>query len=233
VKALVLHKRAYSETDLIIQFFTEHGQILSGFGAGAQRSQKRFPHRFHPAAIYELEWGASHSTQKLSRIKSCDLIEGPHLDANKFEALNRWMIILEWLRLDEAGGHSFDELVLTLKSLGLDELRKYHEFFLNQIMSHGLLPELEKCVVCGGPDADHFSLSEGGLSHIGCSHAIRISTPTLEYLRTYFAEKEAIEEPSLGCLQELDLLSLPYLEQQLDRPLKSRRVLEEIRFKEA
>jgi len=228
MKALVLKKTPYGESDLIIQFFCEDGQVRSGFAAGARKSKKRFSHHFHIAGIYEVEWASS--SNKLSRIHRCELLECLFFISDKLETLNRWMMVIEWISVDEMEGFQFEEVLTLMRSLESEEgLTHYHQFFVKQIMRHGLRPQLNECVVCHKPvERTVFSLQEGGLSHKECAPGESLSEPSLSFLKACFEEKGKGQKLSRHSLEELDQITLPYLELQLERSLKSRRVFEKL-----
>ena len=179
-----MRKTSYGESDLIIQFLSDRGCVVSGFAAGAQRSKKRFSHQFHIAGIYKIEWTESASTQKLSRIRTCELVQFiPGLSEN-FEAMNRWMTVLEWISMDPMGNFNFDEIEGLMKSLSQEEGHgHYYRFFIQQIERHGLVPELGLCVVCQKGLGEHmrFSLHEGGLAHSTCSSGPSLGGEALKH----------------------------------------------------
>src|SRR4051812_41931824 len=106
VKAFVLRKTSFGESDLIVQFLLETGKVISGFAGGGRRSKKRFSHQFDITGVYEVEWHRAIEEKKLTRLHRCDLLNHDSELSQNLEALCRWAIVLEWISLDAE--HEFD-----------------------------------------------------------------------------------------------------------------------------
>lgn len=233
MKALVLKKIPFGESDLIVHFLLENNEILSGFAAGGRRSVKRFSHQFHIAGLYDVEWSQVPSKQKLTRLSRCELLEvAPVLVSNavSLEVLSRWATVIEWVFTVEGEQVSFEEVLALQRSLGSREgVGEYHSFFFRQMQSHGVGPELDHCVGCRRPvhESVVFSLSEGGVGHSACVSGIPLSPETLNYLRQS-GSRTSGSGLSIHVLTQLDQITLPYLARQMGQTLKSHSFFERL-----
>lgn len=233
----MLNKRPFGEADLIVDSLLENGRIESAFAVSARRSKKRFPHRFHIAAIYELEWVKSTYEGQMRRLQRFDLLEYFPSLVGDLELLSRWMNVLEWVWKHEKEQHDFQRITQLLRSLSEDrDVQNYHQYFLSEVRAHGFSPELESCVVCGRAVSmpAHFSFSEGGVTHPPCEVGVELTEGLLEFLRLSL-QQNSMSEVRLSSeeLGRLDEISLAFLEYQLGCQLKSRSFLQELRAMEA
>ncbi len=223
MKALVVRKLPYGESDLILHFITEEGKLISGFAAGARNSKRRFPHQFHLAGLYDVEWTHRQQENKLSRIHRAELLE-VHLGlTSNGGALERWARVLEWIQLHENEIFSFEDLFRLLKSLAQNDsggCSAFQNFFLQEMKIHGWNPELENCVICGKAveENPHFSIQDGGVVHATHSHGKPIREISLKILRVGGAR----ERTPIECLDEIDHLLMTYLEWHMGTTFKSR-----------
>jgi len=239
MKALVLKKIPFGETDWVVHFLLENGRILSGFAPGGRRSKKRFPHQFPFTAIFDLEWSRTPSKEKLSRIQRCELLEFYPELASDLVNLGRWATILEWVLRDEGGEFEFHDVYSVMRTLEQSSSgpMAYHFFFLEQMKRHGVPPQMEDCLVCGERLAQEepgiFSIVDGGVAHQSCSDGILLRSSTLDFMRRCLNDRETASEEEFflekETYDELDSVSLPYLEYQLGLPLKSRRFYEQVK----
>ncbi len=230
MKALVLKKIAYGEKDLIVHFLLESGEQKAGFAAGARISKKRFPHQFDITGIYDLELGAQSGLQKLSSIHRCELIEYSSHLSEDFEIHCRWAIILEWLYWNAESTQSFESvsrLRTDLMKRGLQQT--YYSYFLEQIEEHGFKPHLDSCFVCQKQLSEkiYFQIQEGTFSHDFCARGKNVSFETYSFIAKFFEKKDIKLTEKIAL--ELDVLLIPFLEAQLERPFKSYKVFDELK----
>lgn len=237
MRALVLRKTSFSESDLIVEFFLENGMRQSGFAPGARRSKKRFPHQFYPAAIYEVEWSKPAVNGQLTRLKSCEVLESYPRFSNDLHSVARWATVQEWM-LEEQHEVLFEDLCQLLRSL-LEERHplSYHLFFLKQIAEHGISPRFENCVVCRKQVEEEFMqfhLGEAGVAHSKCFQGRKMSQKVLGFLKSCFelsdfnsAQRFAYEF-SESDWQDLHEITLPFLQYQMGRHLKSHQFLQSL-----
>jgi len=215
MRAFVLRRKTYAESDLVLDFLTEEGRVVSGFARYALKSKRRFPHQFHWTAIYDLELGVG--SQALPEVKRCDLLD--YEPAFGFEEFVRWSIVLEFMSRDRESQFNFLEIENLFrafsKKLGTD---LFHRFFIQQMDQHGLRPQLEDCLVCRravGQDNIHFSITEGGVVHQSCKNSLPLSIQGLNFLKGI----PTILSPA--DIRLLDQVTIPFLTSQLGLELKS------------
>ncbi|MBN8555717.1 MAG: DNA repair protein RecO [Deltaproteobacteria bacterium] len=228
----MLKKLPFGESDLIVHFLLEDCRRVSGFAPGARRSKKRFPHQFHFAGIYEIESHREFQDAKLTRLSRCDLVHFEAVLSENIENLSRWMMVLEWIHSDESVHFSFEEIHQVMKSLisATSEPAFFHHFFLQQAKRHGLFPKLDACVICNQAftSSFQFSFSEGGALHSACGRGVPLNLDTISFMQKSLAAEifSDFAESALSCADQLDAITLPFLEQQLGRSLKTRRFFE-------
>lgn len=235
MKAIVLKKRAYGDFDLIIDFFLESNERLSCFASGARKSKKRFPHQFHPMAIYDLDLGPQRDSGHLQRLISAELLEFFGGYDLQIESFSRWSIIQEFCLLESCDGVSFEKVCFILRNLPLNpRLDEYLEFFNEQMISHGLQPQIEHCVFCGEGFVSNqkplsFIFHEGGLAHRSCAHGFPIHPASFEYLKNRFhGAGSSLLVPSPSTFLEMEELLIRYLEIHLEKNLKSHLFLQQL-----
>ncbi len=227
MRAFVLKKVAFAESDWIVQFLLENGEKRSGFAAGGRASRRRFPHQFHPAGIYEIEWAQpSASSDKLVRLHRCELKTYSSELCEPLHLLTLWVMLLEWVSVDDTSTPAiFSEL---LQFYEQPRLERAIQFFIGQIRSHGLSPQLNECLVCSQPVTQHprFSAQHGGLTHKTCDgDALVLTSSAWNALRNFSEGEEVLLDATL---QLSDLLAFArYLQTQLGRELKSTRFMNE------
>jgi len=217
MRALIIRRWPYGESDLVLRLLTERNELVSAFAAGARKSRKRFPHQFDQSGVYEVNWQKEQSQRQLVRIDSAELIEFAAQLSSSLESWSRWLIVLEWTSHQEEGA-DFERLLQLRSALRTDEgSLRFHEFFLEEMLNHGLSPETEICVECGqglkAPSPLRFDLQKGGATHLNCSSGIELSVGTRDFL--------ARRLESSPQLSELDQITVPFLTQQLGRELKA------------
>jgi len=230
MKALVIRKKAFSESDLIVDFLLEDGQISSGFAMAARKSRRRFPHQFYFGALYELSWAPASLEHQLKRIQSCEVIESHPQYIENIDLFSRWSTVLEWIYTNKLEPHSFEQIYQLLSSLPSQKgLLNYYLYFIEEVKRHGLSPRLDRCIVCHKEVAEiYFSLSDGGISHGKCKQGIELSSKIFNFLKIAFSDQPN-DLSGFSLLTEdsktLDQVVLPFLEWQLGQTLKSRQFL--------
>jgi len=215
MRAFVLRKKAYGDSDWIVDFLLASGQVTTGFARSARNSKKRFPHQFYALALYDLEFGKSRS--ELPEIKTCESIGGgPEMS---LESLARWSVLCEFFLKDRESGFRFESIekifYLLAKGEGLSE---YFQFFLEQLHLHGLHPELQVCMRCHQLASDenlNFSILDGGIVHSRCRVDVPLTTKALKFLRG----EDSTCSPSE--VRVLDHILVPFLSAQMGWELKS------------
>lgn len=173
VRALVLRRVPYGESDLVVHFATPDLGRIGCFARGARRSRKRFPSGFPTFAILEIRFGAARRGEGLRPLHegvvvrpnlgvSADLVRfaagsllleigrdmlpEDHPEPAAFEAIEGYL-----RALDEA---AFDPADLVAAEMRL-------------LAPLGLVPQLGRCVVCDRPAppgrAAFFDARRGGV----------------------------------------------------------------------
>lgn len=232
MKAIVLRKTIFGESDFVLQFLLETGESRSFFAAGARRSNKRFPHRFDMSGIYDIDWRDSLGAERLMPLTRADLIDHAIELTGNIERWTRWLLIMEWLSYQETHGIGFQELVQLRSDLTFSSVAglSFHRFVLDQIRAHGLTPDWDECVVCH--EVIHgrreFVMSLTGVSHRGCHHGLPLSEDSMAFLKSNMADLESVEKKEI-IIDELDQITFPYLSMQLGRALKAQSFFEQLK----
>lgn len=230
MRALILRKQPYGESDLIIQFFLETGRVGSAFAAGARKSRKRFSHQFHPAGIYRVSAARDFEGTGLQRLHTCELESFYPALVENLELFTRWSMVVEWILADEGQGFDFLEVEMLMKEMAAHSSPwAFHRFFMLQMQVHGLLPRLDQCIVCENPLQNEavFSMSEGGVGHPHCLRGFQVSVATLNLLRGLSDTKLQAQKFEAHAL-ELDQIMVPFLSYHLGRALKAHRFFDQI-----
>ncbi len=219
MRALVLKRIPYGESDLIVHFIVAPGQRLSGFAAGAKRSKQRFAHRFTYEGLYEVE---GLQTDKLARIHRCDLVDF-HRGGLSLEGLTLWAQVSEWILMHDNEDFEFSKLEGFWRLLGdsAQAQDRFFRFFIEEWQKHGIQPILDRCAVCSRPLTDvselRFSFQHHGIVHIGCAPGLAISTDIIQFLRGDYERLLPIE-----MADKLSQIVVPFIESQMGRAFKSR-----------
>ena len=238
MKALVIRKRDFGESDLIVEFLCETGALHSGFAASAKRSRRRFPHQFFLPAIYNVEWTRSAQGGQLKRIASCELDQAFPKIADHIEDYARWASLLEWMARshDELGQslNYFEALCGVLHSSESNQFHTaYHRFLIEEMRRHGVNPDLKDCGSCHKAihAESNFSVLEAKVFHTDCRPGWRLTLKARDFFCHVLSDESRIEDPpflSTEDLQCLDATTLAFLTTQLGLELKSQNFLRQI-----
>lgn len=227
MKAIVLRRTVFGESDLVLRCLLESGEVRAFFAAGARKSLKRFPHRFDYAGIYEIDWRDSHGAERMQVLHRADLVEHSPEMAADLERWTRWLVLLEWLSYHEDGALDFQAIMQVRTHLIEDVVaaQEFHRFFLEQMRLHGLMPDWDQCVVCHSQidGTRHFVMNLSGVAHPRCHPGVALSQGSLRFLKS--SDVAHISEIDA---RQLDAITFPYLSQQLGRHLKSQSVFAQL-----
>lgn len=152
-KAIVLQKRNFSESDLIVTLFLLHGGKRTGIAKGARRSRKRFAAALETGAVIELSYKES-TQRELLFLQEASLLN-PCLPAWR----NSWMTIAiasyclelaaKFLPENQESGDKFRLLELFLVDLKEEgALEALFAFEFDWLRLCGWEPDLERCHFC-------------------------------------------------------------------------------------
>ena len=237
-EAIVLRSFPLGEGDLLVSFFSRTHGPLRGVAARARKPKSRFGSALEPLSYIRI-WFYERETRELVRINQCELIES-FLDVQRdYSAALVLALASEVtaavLAERQAADANFRLLLLTARAV------KSHAkpplvlayFALWTVRLGGWLPQLERCGRCGAElsAAAYLSPAHGlvcGLCRIPGQRMI--SQRRLQLARRIMVEKlerlMAESLPSEGLTEVKDFM-LDMIEQHIEKPLRSRRLLEE------
>jgi len=238
--AICLRKSDYSETSQVVCFFTRGWGLVRLLAKGSKRPKSKSGGSIDLMSEGDLVFIAS-SRQTLSTlIEFTETVSHADLrqDASR---LNAGLLMIELVGefMPEADPHpeAFDLLHNGLARLGQPDapVPAVLAYFQWRLLRHaGVLGELERCVVCGGPVAPsddrtardaYFSSAEGGLVCGGCEAGLpekyRLDGPTLAGLAAlpaaHAGRKVALPDKQAHGVNRLLAYHAAY---QLGKPLK-------------
>ena len=238
-EAIVLRGFPLGEGDLLVSFFSRvHGR-LRGVAARARRPKSRFGSTLEPLSYIRI-WFYERETRDLVRINQCELIES-FLDVQRDYAAALALALASEvteavLAEKEPADANFRLLLLVaraLKAQARPQLALAY-FALWTVRLGGWLPQLDRCGQCGGElsRSIHWSPTQG-LTCDRCSIPGQrsISPAALQLARRIAAEKlETLiaerPEPNSAAEGEVKNLMLDIIEYHIEKPLKSRRMLD-------
>ena len=193
--------RDFSESDLLITFFTADKGILKGIAKGARRSRKRFVNCLDFFCLADLEYRLN-KKGGLHFISSGKLVNAYPVLRSDFTllALASYMIELTELLFppELADRDMFETLKDSLHLLGTED--KYDLvpiiFEITAMTLGGYRINLEKCCICGreytGAGAAAFKAEKGGIACLKCQQVTAVtpmvSPDTIKTMRRIQAE---------------------------------------------
>lgn len=238
-EAIVLQSYPLGEADRLVSFLSRTMGRVRGVAAGARRTKSRFGSTLERLSHIRI-WFFERETRDLVRVSQCELIES-FLDAFRDYASGVALALLSEiteavLPEREASDANFRLLLLTaqaIKRTCKPELPLAY-FAIWTVKLGGWLPLLENCARCGKPignEAAYFSHSSGAMACGKCRlPGMRmISAPALAGARkmlTGHLESLTAEVIPPRAAREITNAMLDVIEQQIDRKLTSRGLLE-------
>ena len=238
-EALVLQSYPLGEADRLVSFLSRTMGRMRGVAAGARRPKSRFGSTLERLSHIRI-WFFERETRELVRVNQCELIES-FLDAFRDYACGVALALFSEiteavLPEREASDANFRLLLLaaqTVKRTGKPELPLAY-FALWTVKLGGWLPSLESCWRCGkalGVEPAYFARSGGGMACAKCRvPGMRvISAAAVAGARKMLAghlERVTSEMVSARAAREITDAMLDLIEQQIDRKLTSRELLE-------
>ena len=239
-EAIILQSFPLGEADRIVSFLSRSMGRMRGVAAGSRRPKSRFGATLERLSHIRL-WYFERETRDLVRINQSELIES-FLDAFRDYAAGVALALFSEiteavLPEKEPSDPNFRLLLLAaqaVKRTGKAEIPMAY-FALWTVKLGGWLPPLEVCARCGkkinSPDLAYFSRNASAIVCGKCrTPGMRlISAAALAAARKMLAERLEHSEVQLitpRAARELSDVMLDVIEQQIDRKLTSRELLE-------
>ena len=192
--AVVIHARAFGESDKIVTFLTRDLGKIAGIAKGAKRSKRRFVNVLEPFTHVEVTLRLR-SASDLAFVQACELRDAPIAVARDLVRFAYASYVLEltdrMVREREAGPETY-ELVrdaLAVLEHGDAEPGVLRAFELQLLALTGYEPQLDQCRRCNaGLESDvalYVHPARGGILCARCrgeGRAYLASRPTLERL---------------------------------------------------
>jgi DNA repair protein RecO (recombination protein O) len=239
-EAIVLQNYPLGEADRLVSFLSRTMGRMRGVAAGARKPKSRFGSTLERLSHVRI-WFHERETRELVRINQCEIIES-FIDAfgdyDSSVVLALFSEVTQLVLPDrEVADANFRLLLLVsqaVKRTGKPELPLAY-FSLWSVKLGGWLPALDRCAKCGrtiaSGESAHF-LPRG--SQVFCGQCKQPGSRTLSAAALSAAKRilgakldtigDEIAEPR--ALRELTNCMLDIIEQQIDRKLSSRELLE-------
>lgn len=239
-EAIVLQNYPLGEADRLVSFLSRSMGRMRGVAAGARKPKSRFGSTLERLSHVKI-WFHERETRELVRIGQCEIIESfidAFRDYPSSIALGLFSEITQAVLPDrEASDANFRLLLLAsqaIKRTGKPELPLAY-FALWSVKLGGWLPALGRCAKCGHAiapgEAAHFSPRA---TAVFCSRCRQPGMRNLSVGAVIAARKMLVERldkisddvATPRALRELTDSMLDVVEQQIDRKLASRELLE-------
>lgn len=242
--AIVLRKRDFRETSIIVNFYTRSFGKFSGILKGIRKDPQKFASTVEQFSYNEIIFYETRNSG-LHLVSQCDLKDNFNIlrgDIQRIGMASLAVELVDAVMAEEDKNEEVFELILTTLSLlaNTSNPDKVMTIFKIKILSlSGFKPNLDSCVVCGSRifDEPRFSLSLGGLICGKCQLSNR-NTSTRSIFKGTIATILHIQKNdfkanlNLGMnpqiKKELDLVLSSFLTYHLDKELKSQKVLNKL-----
>lgn len=240
----VLRTLSYSESDLIVSFYSHDFGKLKGIAKGAKRSKKRFANVFEPFSLTDIIFTRK-SRDMLAFIESCDIVDHyPSIrqDMEKTLIASYFIELTDHFSPEGKKNEKIfqllqDFLILLGREKASDALVRFFEMRLLKLT--GFEPAIEHCIVCKTPvtngNSYYFHAHEGGIKCSACAKIQRYEQPiSAGTVRTLLMGKDMdINKIKLVALTnslatESRSILISFISHVLGREVKSLKVLEQV-----
>jgi DNA repair protein RecO (recombination protein O) len=241
-EAIVLNKRDFRETSMIVNFYTRDFGKLSGILKGVREEPNKFASNLEPFSYNEIIFYKKRNSA-LHLIAQCDVKENFGAIIQSISKIGVASLMMELLGAVMAQEDKNEEVFnLTMDSFKeletTDNPEKIMLIFKIKILAlSGFKPHLDSCVSCGLriTGQSKFSLRLGGLLCLKCCHkdikARAIFRGTVASI-LHIEKTDFRNSLNLGMnpqiKQELNLLLNSFLNFHLERELKAQKVLSKL-----
>lgn len=241
----VLRTLSYSESDLIVTFYSHDFGKFKGIAKGAKRSKKRFANVFEPFSLTNIIFTRK-SRDMLAFIESCDIID--HFNAIR-QDMEKTLIASYFIELTDhfspegkRNEKVFELLRNFLTMMGREKTSDaaVRFFEMRLLKLAGFEPALDHCILCKNPvtngNSYYFHAHEGGIKCGTCAKPQRYEKPvSAGTVRTLLLGKEMdIDKIKLITLSDSSAMELrgiltEFITHVLGREVKSLKVMEQVR----
>lgn len=241
----VLRTLSYSESDLIVTFYSHDFGKLKGIAKGAKRSKKRFANVFEPFSLTNIIFTRK-SRDTLAFIESCDIINHYHAirqDMEKTLIASYFIDLTDHFSPEGKKNEKVFELLQDFLLMldgekATDAVVRFFELRLLKLA--GFEPTLDRCVVCKtqvtGGNIYYFHAGEGGIKCSTCAKPQRYEQPisagtvrTLLLGKDMDIDKIKLVAVSDSIAMESRSILIGFIAHLLGREVKSLKVMEQVR----
>ncbi|MFH0771636.1 MAG: DNA repair protein RecO [Candidatus Omnitrophota bacterium] len=243
-EAFVLGRRDFRETSILAVFYSRDFGKIKGIIKGIRSEKSRYGSLVELFGLNKIVFYEK-SKSEFSNVTQCDLIEGFFGIQKNLSAIAHASYLCELLDAmtepSESNVEIYELLYNSFKALSAGEdANKVTRVFELRLLSHlGMAPSLKECVCCAADISAagaKFSFNQGGMLCENClsrdPYARTVKKGTIETLN--HIKKSKLEsllrlKISKSIEDELGAFVGKLLESHLDKPLKSKKFLEEVR----
>ena len=234
-QAAVLRSYKYGESDLILTLFGLSTGKVSAIAKGARKTKNRMRGTLQLFSIGNFLLYKGKSLYTVTQRETEEPFVILRQDLSKFAYASYCAeIIGELLREEEPNVPAFRllSIVLSLIASGQEEFAA-RLFDMRMLKISGFLPEMCRCVKCGGhlPERPVFSCAEGGAVCCG-GKGVQLGKDTLAVMNNLSKmdmQKTHRLRPSAKNLKEMEQVTRAYWETILEKSLKSVEFIERMR----
>jgi DNA repair protein RecO (recombination protein O) len=241
----VLRTLSYSESDLIITFYSHDFGKLKGIAKGAKRSKKRFANVFEPFSLTNIIF-SRRNRDTLAFIESCDIIDHHHAIRQDMEKTLIASYFIDLTDHFSPEGKKNEKIFHLLKNflqmLGREEASDaaVRFFEMRLLKLAGFEPAIDRCIVCKMPVINgnlyYFHAHEGGIKCSACAKPQRYEQPvSAGTVRTLLLGKE-MDIDKIKLISITDSLAMEsrniligFISYVLGHEVKSLKVMEQVR----
>jgi len=241
-ESIVLKKRDFRETSLIVDFYTRDFGKLSGLLKGIRTEPAKFASSLEPFSYNEIIFYRK-SNSSLHLVSQCDTRDNFDILRQSISktGVGSYMMDLVGALMPQ---EDKNEGVFDLSLLCLHELKTTNNpdkvmtiFKIKMLSLSGFKPHLDSCISCGGRvlGQSKFSLALGGLLCAGCFHKDMSSRSIFRGTVAsilHIEKNDFRNNLNLGMnpqiKKELDVILNAFLNFHLEKELKSQKVLDKL-----
>ncbi|MCX5697536.1 MAG: DNA repair protein RecO [Candidatus Omnitrophica bacterium] len=243
-EAIVLNKRDFRETSLIVDFYTRDFGKISGLLKGIRADPRKFASTLEPYSFNEIIFYKKRNSA-LHLVSQCDLRHNYNVVRKDIMKSANAILICELIH-SVMGQEDKNEDIFNLAKETLEALESNSShtekitliFKIKLLTLSGFQPHFESCVSCGTKITQEakFSLSQGGLLCSGCfpkdTHARTIFRGTIASI-LHIQKNDMRTNLNLGLnpeiKKELSQILHAFFSFHLEKDFRAERVLKQLR----